>query len=108
VQEVGVWRRSGYNSMGPLCGLRLGQNTSLTLNNRYIFFTFFPNFVFIFRQGRLVFIPLTLIVVTFGLIKTLSVNYAMFLVFEVLEASITPAIYTTPYILGKLFKLSSS
>jgi len=32
-REVGVWCGTGYSSMGPLCGLRLGQNASLTLNN---------------------------------------------------------------------------
>jgi len=32
-REVGVWCRAGYCSMGPLCGLRLGQNASLTHNN---------------------------------------------------------------------------
>jgi len=32
-REVGVWSRTGYNSMGPLSGLRLGQNAYLTLNN---------------------------------------------------------------------------
>jgi len=31
-RQVGVWCRTGYSSMGPLCGLRLGQNASLTLN----------------------------------------------------------------------------
>jgi len=31
--EFGVWCRTGYSSMGELCGLRLGQNASLTLNN---------------------------------------------------------------------------
>jgi len=36
-QEVGVWCRTGYSSMSPLCGL--GQNASLTLNNKYIFST---------------------------------------------------------------------
>jgi len=30
--------RTGYSSMGPLCGLRLGQNASLTLNNNNIAF----------------------------------------------------------------------
>jgi len=30
--EVGVWCRTGYSSMGLLCGLRQGQNASLTLN----------------------------------------------------------------------------
>jgi len=32
-REVGVWCRTGYSSIGPLCGLRPGQNASLTLNN---------------------------------------------------------------------------
>jgi len=32
-REVGVWCRTGYSSMGPLCGLSLGQNASLTLNS---------------------------------------------------------------------------
>jgi len=37
--EVGVWGRTGYSSMGPLCGLRPGQKASLTLNdnNRVLF-----------------------------------------------------------------------
>jgi len=34
--KVGVWCRTGYSSMGPLCGLRLGQNVSLTLNNNKV------------------------------------------------------------------------
>jgi len=37
-REVGVWCRTGYSSMGPLCGLRVVQNASLTLNNPYHFF----------------------------------------------------------------------
>jgi len=32
-REVSVWCRTGFSSMGPLCGLRLGQNGSLTLND---------------------------------------------------------------------------
>jgi len=32
-REVGVWCHTGYSSMGPLCCLRLGQNSSLPLNN---------------------------------------------------------------------------
>jgi len=36
VREVGVWCRTGYSSMGPLCGLLLGHNASLTLNNNNI------------------------------------------------------------------------
>jgi len=32
-REVGVCCRTGYRSMGPLCGPRLGQNAFLSLNN---------------------------------------------------------------------------
>jgi len=46
--KKGVWCRTGYSSMGPLCGLRLGQNASLTLNNnnqyKYIYVSHFRYF----------------------------------------------------------------
>jgi len=33
-REVGVWCRTGYSWMGPLCGLCPGHNASLTLNSK--------------------------------------------------------------------------
>lgn len=38
-----------------------------------------------------------------GIIKALSVNYAMFLAFEFLEPALGSGVYTAAYVLGKFY-----
>jgi len=56
---------------------------------------------FDFRFGRKVVISIGLMVATLGIIKSFSVNYAMMITLETLEASLAIALFGNSFVTGK-------